>query len=48
MDFMDESLLGFCSDGEVRLSVSADENDRLRVGERNELGDKEGGRGLGD
>jgi hypothetical protein len=48
MDFMDESRLGFSSDGEVRLSVSADENDRLREGERNALGDKEAGRGSGD
>jgi hypothetical protein len=49
MDFIEERRFELDSDAEEATgSVSATVKDRLRLGERKELGESEGGRGVGE
>jgi hypothetical protein len=48
MDFIEERRLELESEFEGADSLSAAVKERLRLGERKEFGDSEGGRGVGE
>lgn len=48
IDFIEERRLELESEFEGVGSLSETVKERLRLGERNEFGDSEGGRGVGD
>jgi hypothetical protein len=48
MDFIEERRLELESEFEGAASLSATLKERLRLGERKEFGESEGGRGVGE